>query len=270
VISKWQKKYPLALTGDTRVATDNWPYIYLEHAQIPSLYFFLAGLLLLLFARGCARLKATMSIIAWSTHHWHFFFLGAAFMLLEVHGISKACVVLGSTWWVNAAVISGVLSMILLANAIALRFPQASGNKVYYALFASCAILYTADLTVVSTVSYATRVSLVAAMTTLPLLFSGILFAHSFSVTDRKDLALGANMLGALVGALLQTFSFVAGLNSLVLVVVGLYAGAMLTAAGKVLAARETGAAVCAGEEAALLQGYTPGRSYTSAEGTTA
>ena len=54
----------------------------------------------------------------WDRPHWHFFFLGAAFMLLEVQNISKAAVVLGNTWSVNAVIISGILAMVLSSNLI--------------------------------------------------------------------------------------------------------------------------------------------------------
>ena len=58
-------------------------------------------------------------------------------MLLEVQNISKAAVVLGNTWVVNAVIISGVLVMILLANLVAARFPRLPLGPVYGLLVAS-------------------------------------------------------------------------------------------------------------------------------------
>jgi hypothetical protein len=46
---------------------------------------------------------------------------------------------------------------------------------------------------------------MVGCLTTLPMLFSGIVFIRSFATAARKDEALGANLIGALVGALLQS-----------------------------------------------------------------
>src|SRR5262249_25015670 len=89
---------PWGLAGTTRLATDDWPYIYLEKPSVPVLYFLLAGVLGVLFARGVYRLGAADMLKAWGSSGWHFFFLGAAFMLLEVQNISKAAVVLGNTW----------------------------------------------------------------------------------------------------------------------------------------------------------------------------
>ena len=57
------------------------------------------------------------------------FFLGAGFMLLEAQIISKMALLFGTTWLVNSIVISGLLLLILLANAIvALKadFPPAA------------------------------------------------------------------------------------------------------------------------------------------------
>ena len=80
----------------------------------------LAGLMLALFAYGRLRLRSSV-LRGWSRSHWHFFFLGAAFLLLEVQNISRAAVVLGNTWAVNAVIISAILIMILLANFTASR-----------------------------------------------------------------------------------------------------------------------------------------------------
>ena len=59
--------------------------------------------------------------------------------------------------------------------------------------------------------------------TTLPMLFSGVIFVRSFSTVTGKDEALGANMVGSLVGALLQSITFIVGIKALLLVVALLY-----------------------------------------------
>src|SRR5262249_26029966 len=47
--------------------------------------------------------------------------------------------------------------------------------------------------------------------------------------TERKDLALGANLIGALAGGLLQSVTFLTGIRALLLVVAGLYLLALAT-----------------------------------------
>jgi hypothetical protein len=229
LIAKWQAAKPVAITGKVRLATDDWPYIYLETPSVPVLYYLLAGVLLLLFARGVWKLKAGPAVRAWGGSNWHFFFLGAGFMLLEVQNVSKAAVVLGNTWVVNAVIISGVMVMILLANLVAARFPRLPMTPVYGLLVASCLGLYWLDLSTFAFLPYATKAALVGLLTSLPMLFSGIVFVRSFAAAERKDSALGANLMGALVGGLLQTVTFVTGIKALLLIVAALYLAAVLS-----------------------------------------
>lgn len=170
---------------------------------------------------------------SWNRGGWHFFFLGAAFLLLEVQNISKASIVLGSTWQVNAVIISGVLWMILLANLLVSRFPRVPTGPVFATLLGSVAALYFVDLAAFGSLPVVWKASVVGLLTTLPMLFAGIVFARSFARAARKDLALGANLLGALVGALLECLSFALGVRALLLIVGCLYLLAMLTEPGR-------------------------------------
>ena len=228
-VKEWQSLQTFDLTGSTRMATDDWPYIYLEKPTIPVLYLLLAAVLGLLFVRGLWTLKATDTVTSWSKSHWHFFFMGAAFMLLEVQNISKAAVVLGNTWVVNAVIISGVLFMILAAKLLVAKFPKIPLAPVYLLLIGSCVGLYFLDLSRFAFLPYATKAVVVGLLTSLPMLFSGIVFIRSFAAAERKDSALGANLFGSLVGALLQTVTFVTGLKALLLIVGALYLLAALT-----------------------------------------
>jgi hypothetical protein len=210
------------------MATDDWPYLYLESPHLPQMYPILGILLLLLFARGQRSLDDRSWIKNWGRSHWHFFFLGAAFMLLEVQNISKAAVVLGNTWAVNAVIVSGVMVMFLLANLLVARLPRLRAAPVYALLVGSCVGLYFLDLSRFAFLPYATKAVVVGLLTSLPMLFSGIVFIRSFAAADRKDAALAANLMGALAGALLQSVTFVTGIKALLLIVAVLYLAAVL------------------------------------------
>jgi len=119
--------------------------------------------------------------------------------------------------------------MILLANLIVSRFPQIQLKATYVVLIASCLALYFVDLARFAFLPYAIKAVIVGGMTTLPMLFSGIVFIRSFTVVVGKDEALGANLIGALVGALLQSVTFVIGIKALLLIVAGLYFLSLLT-----------------------------------------
>lgn len=227
IISEWNAKRSVALSYTTNLGTDNWPYLYLRHPRIPLLYFFLAVLSLALLYVEAKRLhsgplKETLG--QWDKTSWHFFFLGAAFLLLEVQNISKASVVLGNTWHVNAIIISSILAMVLLANLATYLFPKIKIELVYVLLVATCAALYFFDLSSLASLPYHIKAPLTGLITTFPMFFSGIAFIRSFEATKRKDHALGANLFGSLVGALLQSVSFISGIRFL-LVLVALFYG---------------------------------------------
>lgn len=225
---------PVELAYDTPPATDDWPYLYLDQPRIPLLFVMLAGLLalLVLYAGRTLDLPSTMDPRSWTREAWHFFFLGAAFLLLEVQNISKASVALGNTWAVNAVIITGVLAMVLAANALVIRSPRIALEPVYAALLLTVVMLYFVDLARLAFLPIVTKTILVGALTTLPMLFSGIAFARAFAVAGRKDHALGANLLGALVGAVLESASFLYGIKSLLLAVAFLYLAAAVTRPG--------------------------------------
>src|SRR5262249_47794445 len=145
-IAAWQRARPVHLPGTTPVTTDDWPYVYLESPRIPILYILLAALLAALLYYCLRRLQRPDLLRGWKREEWHFFFLGAAFLLLEVQNISKAAVALGNTWLVNAVIISGILVMVLLANSIVSRFPHIPAEAVFAGLIGSCLVLYSIDL----------------------------------------------------------------------------------------------------------------------------
>jgi hypothetical protein len=228
-ITELQQADPISLPLTTKITTDDWPYIYLASPKIPVLFYLLIGLMLLLLFHSLKRWKVPNIRTQWGRSHWHFFFLGAAFLLLEVQNISKASVILGNTWQTNAAIVSGVLIMVLLANLVAKNFPNIKIEFVYVALISITISLYFFDLAQLASLPYGVKVLAVGCLTTLPMLFSGIIFIRSFASAERKDEALGANMVGSFVGALLQAITFLVGISALLLIVAGFYVLSFLT-----------------------------------------
>lgn len=223
LVAKWTADLPPRPAEAAEMATDDWPYIYLESRHIPPLYLLLAASLVVLFVIGLRQLKAPDIVRGWDRSRAHFFLLGAAFMLLEVQNVSKAAVVLGNTWAVNAVIITGVLLMILAANGLAAWCKRVPTAVAVALLIGSCVALYFVDLSRFAGLPYWQKATAVGLLTCLPMLFSGIVFIRSFATAERKDVALGANLFGSLAGGLLQTVTFVTGIQALLLIVAGLY-----------------------------------------------
>src|SRR3954463_11467394 len=70
--------HPLARDASVPLATDNWPFLYMRAPELPRHY--LAALALVLAA---SVLAVSLVRGGGSTWSWHFFLLGAGFMLLE-------------------------------------------------------------------------------------------------------------------------------------------------------------------------------------------
>jgi hypothetical protein len=165
--------------------------------------------------------------------NWHFFLLGSAFLLLEIKSITDLALLFGSTWIVNSVVISAILVMILVANFYVQRF-RLVDIRVYYMLLAVALLFsYFVPLQTLLGQNVWLKAVLGSLIISLPLFFAGIIFAGSLKKTTSVEVAFGSNLLGAVLGGLLEYSSLILGLNNLVLVALALYMGS-LVALGRV------------------------------------
>ena len=115
LLAQYVAKRKIVIEDETiKLSTDNWPYLYLEGPMVPSLHLIISGILIIL----CLSIRKVI-IPKGKRLNWHFFLLGAAFLLLEFQNISKASLLFGSTWLVNSFIISAILILILIANVVA-------------------------------------------------------------------------------------------------------------------------------------------------------
>ena len=203
--------------GTTRPTTDDWPYLYLKQAEIPKLHLIVSALILVA-ALAVGRRALGMK----GGSDWHFFALGAAFLLLEVQTVSRATLLFGMTWIVNAIVISAVLVMILLSNLVTWRWPHLPRGVTVASLAVTIALLALVPLDWFNTLNGSTKLVAASAFLTAPVFFAGLIFIRSFATCTDKARALGSNLLGALVGGLLESVSFITGIRALV-ILVGLF-----------------------------------------------
>ncbi len=169
------------------VSTDHWPFLYLQSRTIPIS---MAGVIVifLAFSFGLLRRKIPIPDLA-SSQNLHLFFLGAGFMLLETKAVTELSLLFGSTWIVNAVVITAFLVMGLLANTL-MMFRNGSSWLAYTALFALLAIDF--------------------------------LLPHTFFGT-LTGAALGVNLLGAVIGGVLENTVMIGGTPILTVLAIILY-----------------------------------------------
>lgn len=204
---------------DLRVSTDDWPYFYLKDNKIPTLYY-VAFFLITLVAFIVTRVSFGKNPFALN---WHFFFLGAGFLLLEVQNVSKMALLLGVTWVANTAIISAVMLMILLSNLYVRKIRITSPVPYYLGLIISIFLNFIIPVNLMAGLSPYLHYTLVSLFYSLPIFFAGIVFIVSFSGSENKAHVLGSNLLGATVGGFLESFSYVWGLKALLLIAALLY-----------------------------------------------
>jgi hypothetical protein len=207
----------LHLPGTVRATTDDWPYLYLKQAGIPKLHLIVSVAIL-----AAVLLAGRRALGVTGGSDSHFFALGAAFLLLEVQTVSRAALLFGMTWIVNAIVISAVLVMILLSNLVAWRWPRIPQAAIVTGLALTVAGLAWVPLDWFNALTGPTKLFAAGAFLTAPVFFAGLIFIRSFAACADKSRALGSNLIGALVGGLLESLSFVTGVRALV-ILVGLF-----------------------------------------------
>ncbi|MBU1913075.1 MAG: hypothetical protein KKB22_06060 [Candidatus Omnitrophica bacterium] len=212
-----KQKINLAI-GNVKLTTDDWPYLYVEKPVIPKMYLcIIMSLLILLTLAGKVLFSEGKKL------NFHFLFLGAAFLLLEFQNISKASLLFGATWLVNAYMITAILVLILLANLFVYYFKITNMRPFYYLLWISVLIIYITPLHNFNVYNYYLKATIIAIFLNIPIFFAGIIFINSFKRFPYKDIALGSNLLGATLGGLLESFSFIVGIKALLILVFALY-----------------------------------------------
>lgn len=250
--NKALNKTELADWDRINVTTDDWPYLFLRERGMTITY--AAGLIFTLCI-GWRLVRKCFGSYTVEPLGRTMFYLGAAFMLVEVKSVSQMGLLAGTTWLVNSAVIAAILIMILIANILQMRIKVQDPKPLYILLFVALIGSYFMPLSMFNAMGMFERLTLGGLVLALPIFFASWIFAITFSKVDVPHNALGMNLLGTLVGGALEYFSMVLGISALNLVALALYGLAFhywrkvpLTASGAAATTESSDAAATAGE----------------------
>ena len=211
---------------EVAVTTDDWPYLYHQGHWIPGIFYLLSALVILLAAVFYFKIPEARTRVP----SLFFFSMGAGFLLLETQVVSRLALYFGTTWQVNGIVIAAILSALLLANFVIERQKQRptwprSWTLIGILVGIACAYFVPFNRIPGSAAMVGSFAALIFA---IPVFFAGLLFASEFRSADSPAAALGANMLGAVVGGLLENLSLIVGMKALLVVAALLYSLAAL------------------------------------------
>ena len=207
-------------------ATDDHPFPYLLGNSIPSSYLWMLGLILaasVLFVRvGGGSLRRMSGYVDLA-------FMGAAFMLLETKNIVQFALLFGSTWFVNALVTGAILVAVYLAVETARHIKLPPPWVLYVALIASLVLTWLMPQQDLVSLPIVARFLSGAALAFAPVYLANLIFAQRFSDVETTATAFAANLLGAMVGGVLEYLALITGYRFLLVLVGVLYALAFLT-----------------------------------------
>ena len=217
-----QGYYPLT---PTTPATDDWPFLYLPDRSFPTIYILGLAMVALYALLGIVTFAPRKTLRRFD---WHMFFLGMAFMLLEVKSLTTFSLLFGSTWLVNSLVFFAILSSVLLAILVNRRFKFKRISVFYLLLFAVLLlnILLPPDALLLS--NPILRYMLASVLAFAPVFLANIIFTNSFRDSETADIAFASNLLGIMVGGGMEYFSMLFGYRLLLIPVIIFYVCALV------------------------------------------
>lgn len=201
-------------------ATDDHPFPYLRTPSIPSFYLIAIGFMLVLSLIG---VRVAGGPYRQMLPFADLFCMGVAFLLLETKNVVQFALLFGTTWFVNAFVFGGVLLSVLLAVVLSKRVVIRSTTGLYALLLAGVAVNWLVPADALLELAMAPRLVVAVSLAFFPIFVANLVFASRFRETERSTAAFGANLLGAMVGGLLEYVSLLTGYHSLLILVAALY-----------------------------------------------
>jgi spermidine synthase len=192
------------------VSTDDWPFFYMPQRIYPVSYLIMIALILVLTLLLVGNFVAEMPRLG----HLSFFFLGVGFMLIETKGITEMGLTFGNTWQVVGVVLVGILTMAFIGNCLTQWLNIKHSAVAYLFLFAALAAGWVSARSGGFASTPIGRLETVALLS-LPLLFSGIVFSTLLATRANISGIMAMNLMGAIVGGLLEYNSMYFGFQAL-------------------------------------------------------
>jgi hypothetical protein len=205
--------------------TDDHPFAYLLGRGIPGFY---QVTLLAILLGSLAAVRVAAGPFGQMRPYVDLFFMGAAFLLLETSNVVRFALLFGTTWFVNALVFAGILVSVYLAIEVARRVRFRRPAWLYGPLFVTLVLAWAVPPESLLDLEFVPRFAAAVALGFAPVFIANLVFADRFRDVGSSAVAFGTNLLGAIVGGVLEYGALIVGYRALLIVVAGLYALALL------------------------------------------
>ena len=202
---------------------DNRPFPYLRTPSIPSFYLVALALILLV---SLLLVRLVGGPLSGMRSHLDLFFMGVAFLLLETKNVVQFALLFGTTWLVNALVFGGVMLSVLLAVIISRRVVIKKLLIPYVLLGVAIVVGWLIPQSSLLSLGLPLRLLTACVLAFAPIFLANVIFAQRFRDTSDSANAFAANLIGAMVGGVLEYSSLLIGYRNLLIVALLLYIAA--------------------------------------------
>lgn len=229
---------------DVTSVQDDRPFPYVRSGSIPTDYLWTGLGALALTLLALVVIVGPTSQARSSLRYLDLFFMGVAFLLLETKSVTQFALLFGTTWLVNSLVFMGVLGSVLIAVAVSRRVTFRKPTRLYIVLLGALALAYVIPQTSLLQLPVVPRFFAAVTLAFFPIFTANLVFTQRFKDTASSTVAFGANLLGSMVGGLIEYASLITGFRNLLIVVAVAYGLAFLvgrkhlTAGAEALAAK--------------------------------
>lgn len=203
--------------GFKRLATDDWPFVYMQKPGIHWLYIGMIAMFMTAAIGGVFLLGPAGTL---KRPEFGFFFMGMAFLLLETKSLAFFSLLFGTTWIVNSLAFTGILLSVLMANLLVQYGNIRGKTTLFVGLFVCLLIAYfVPPAAFLKIESLSLRYLLAITLVFSPIFFANLIFSREFKESEESTRAFGWNLLGAVAGGGLEYFSLLIGYRNLLWIV---------------------------------------------------
>lgn len=207
-------------------ATDDRPFLYLRTRSIPPFYLLTIALIL---AVTFAAVRLVGGPLRRGREYLDLFFMGVAFLLLETKNVVQFSLLFGTTWVVNALVFTGILLSVYLAVEVSRRVRIARPARLYAVLLASLVVAFAVPQHALLNLPAVPRFLAATVLAFTPVFIANLVFAQRFRDVREGATAFALNLLGAMIGGVIEYAALVTGYRALLIVVAVVYGLAFLS-----------------------------------------
>lgn len=222
VLAQWLDVHSRPLPpADQTYPTDDHPFLTIASRALPITYWIAIAVVVALTVVAIRVAGLPVRKL-----NWKFLVLGGAFLLAETRLITLAGLMFGVTWEAYGIALSLVMGALVAGTLLASRFQPKTLWPIYGALLVAIAISQGLASTAQSADSFGLRLGLALLLFGPIFLIAGYLFAAEFARVESSEVSvvLASNLLGSVVGGLLEYQALSAGISSLAVTATLLYA----------------------------------------------